>query len=82
MFLGCHFGGQILPAVDPVSEMSGITSRGGPVHQPRLPHLLHEEEAPDRSHRAGQSHPEVRAAPVVIKKNLSKILVVFFLAPI
>ena len=36
------------------------------MHEPRLPHLLHAQEDPDRPQREGQDHPEVRS-PVLVK---------------
>ena len=59
------FGGKVLQAVDPVPEMPGVASRGSPLHQQRLSHLLHEEEDPDRAGRARQDTTAVRKSSMV-----------------
>ena len=57
--------GEVFPPVDAVPAVPGLAARGGPVHEQRLPDLLHEEEDPDRVGRAGQGLAEVRQSGLV-----------------
>ncbi len=59
-------GGALLSSVDPVPTLPGLPPRGGALHQPRLPHFLHEEEDPNRADRQGQGHAEVWKSRLVI----------------
>ena len=52
---------------------AAIVARGGVVHQPRLPHLLHAQEDPDQPHGEGQGHQEVWAAIVVMIEGMKEL---------
>lgn len=47
-------------------SLLGLPARGGPVHLQGLPHLLRQEEDPDRPHGEGQGHAALRDPVMVI----------------
>ena len=66
----CIFSLLIWEIMKKTLIFAAILARGGVVHQPRLPHLLHAQEDPDQPHGEGQGHQEVRAAGVVKNQSL------------